>query len=99
MAKIAMPTPSFQWRFDLKFDRSLIARILTGQVCRLRRIAMKLYRMVSLSLVGMTVVMAFVMVAPVASSAQDATGRIYGTVYDQQGAVIPQAQISVTNTA
>ena len=52
---------------------------------------MKLPRMVLLSLV--------VMVAPVVSSAQDATGRIFGTVYDQQGAVIPAAQISVTNTA
>ena len=52
---------------------------------------MKLYRVVSLSLV--------VMVALVASSAQDATGRIYGTVYDRQGAVIPQAEITVTNTA
>src|ERR1039457_3080268 len=52
---------------------------------------MKLPRMVLLSLV--------VMVAPVVSSAQDATGRIFGTVYDQQGAVIPAAQITVTNTA
>src|SRR5271168_5263573 len=33
------------------------------------------------------------------SSAQDATGRIFGTVYDQQGAVIPEAKITVTNTA
>ena len=52
---------------------------------------MKLPRMVLLSLV--------VMVAPALSSAQDATGRIYGTVYDQQGAVIPGVQITVTNTA
>jgi hypothetical protein len=38
-------------------------------------------------------------VAPIVSSAQDATGRIFGTVYDQQGAVIAVAQITVTNTA
>src|SRR5580658_4450255 len=36
---------------------------------------------------------------PVVCSAQDATGRIFGTVYDQQGAVIPAVQITVTNTA
>jgi len=60
---------------------------------------MKLYRVVSLSSVAMAVVMAVVMLALVAASAQDATGRIYGTVYDQQGAVIPQAEITVTNTA
>jgi hypothetical protein len=36
---------------------------------------------------------------PVVSSAQDANGRILGTVYDPQGAVIPAAQITVTNTA
>ncbi len=52
---------------------------------------MKLPRMLLLSLV--------VMVAPALSSAQDATGRIFGTVYDQQGAVIPAVQITVTNTA
>ncbi len=40
-----------------------------------------------------------VMVAPVISPAQDATGRIFGTVYDQQGAVVPATQISVTNMA
>src|SRR5580658_4920268 len=53
--------------------------------------AMKFYRMVLLA--------SFVMMALVASSAQDATGRIFGTVYDQQGAVIPQVEITVTNTA
>ncbi|MFZ1049442.1 MAG: carboxypeptidase regulatory-like domain-containing protein, partial [Candidatus Sulfotelmatobacter sp.] len=51
---------------------------------------MKLSRMVLLSLVVM---------APAASSAQDATGRIFGTVYDQQGAVIPEVRITVTNMA
>jgi hypothetical protein len=36
---------------------------------------------------------------PAVSPAQDANGRILGTVYDPQGAVIPGAQITVTNTA
>jgi hypothetical protein len=39
------------------------------------------------------------LVAPSLSSAQDANGRIFGTAYDQQGAVIAAAQITVTNTA
>ncbi|MGA2376567.1 MAG: carboxypeptidase regulatory-like domain-containing protein [Candidatus Sulfotelmatobacter sp.] len=38
-------------------------------------------------------------VIPAMSSAQDATGRIFGTVYDQQAAVIAATQITVTNTA
>jgi outer membrane receptor protein involved in Fe transport len=45
------------------------------------------------------VLLLFVMIGPTLSSAQDATGRIFGTVYDQQGAVISAAQITVTNTA
>src|ERR1700722_7124815 len=52
---------------------------------------MKLPRIVLLSLIVIT--------APLVSSAQDATGRILGTVYDQQGAVIPEVQITVTSTA
>jgi hypothetical protein len=52
---------------------------------------MKLPRMVLLLLV--------VIVAPALSSAQDATGRIFGTVYDPQGAVIPEVRVTVTNTA
>jgi len=52
---------------------------------------MKLPRMILLSLM--------VVAAPVVSSAQDATGRIFGTVYDQQGAVISEAHITVINTA
>src|SRR5271168_3405257 len=38
-------------------------------------------------------------VIPTASPAQDANGRIFGTVYDQQGAVIAAAQVTVTSTA
>jgi Carboxypeptidase regulatory-like domain/TonB-dependent Receptor Plug Domain len=52
---------------------------------------MKLATIVLLSLVAM--------VAPAVSLAQDATGRIFGTIYDQQGAVIPAVRINVTNTA
>jgi hypothetical protein len=52
---------------------------------------LKFSRMALLSLLMVTV--------PVVCSAQDATGRIFGTVYDQQGAVIPAVQITVTNTA
>src|SRR5450755_341366 len=52
---------------------------------------MKLPRMVLLSLL--------LMVAPALSSAQDATGRIFGTVYDPQGLVIADVQIKVINTA
>jgi Carboxypeptidase regulatory-like domain/TonB-dependent Receptor Plug Domain len=58
---------------------------------KIAEIPMKLSKIVLLLLV--------VMIAPISSSAQDATGRIFGTVYDQQGAVIPAAQITVTNTA
>src|SRR5580658_2754463 len=36
---------------------------------------------------------------PAVSSAQDANGRVFGTVYDPQGAVIAAAQVTVTNTA
>jgi len=31
------------------------------------------------------------------TSAQDATGRVIGTVYDQQGGVVPDAAVTVTN--
>jgi hypothetical protein len=37
--------------------------------------------------------------APAMGLGQDATGRILGTVYDQQGAVIPAAKVVVTNVA
>jgi len=33
-----------------------------------------------------------------AAFAQDATGRVIGTVYDQQGGVVPGANVVVTNT-
>ncbi len=52
---------------------------------------MKALRIALLLLVAITV--------PSISLAQDATGRIFGTVYDPQGAVIPGAQVTVTNTA
>src|SRR6202522_275569 len=52
---------------------------------------MKFPRVVLLALV--------VMLASAVSVAQDATGRIFGTVYDQQGAVIPDTQVTVTNSA
>ncbi|MGB8011620.1 MAG: TonB-dependent receptor [Terriglobales bacterium] len=52
---------------------------------------MKILSIVLLSLV--------VAMAPAVSSAQDATGRIVGTVYDPQGAVIPAVQITAINTA
>ena len=35
----------------------------------------------------------------VLTSAQDATGKIFGTVYDQQSAVIPGVRVTVTDTA
>jgi Carboxypeptidase regulatory-like domain/TonB-dependent Receptor Plug Domain len=38
-------------------------------------------------------------IVPASSLAQDASGRIFGTVYDPQAAVIGTAQITVTNTA
>ncbi|MGB8009361.1 MAG: carboxypeptidase regulatory-like domain-containing protein [Terriglobales bacterium] len=36
---------------------------------------------------------------PVVSQAQDATGRFFGTVFDQQGLVVPDVKITATNTA
>ena len=78
-----MPDPHLEW--PLKRQNSKWGRLLNTEI------DMKLPRMVLLSLV--------VTVAPALSSAQDATGRIYGTVYDQQGAVIPGVQITVTSTA
>ncbi len=39
------------------------------------------------------------LLTPIFAAAQEANGRVIGTVYDQQGAVIPGVQITVTNTA
>jgi outer membrane receptor protein involved in Fe transport len=39
------------------------------------------------------------LVATIAAQAQDATGRIFGTVYDPQGLVVPGVKMTVTNTA
>src|SRR5271155_418746 len=39
------------------------------------------------------------MVTPALCSAQDATARVFGTVYDQQGAVVSEVRITATNTA
>ena len=44
-------------------------------------------------------VMLLLAATAIPASAQDATGRIFGAVYDQQGAVISLAQVTVTNTA
>ena len=52
---------------------------------------MKLSRVALLSLAAV--------LASSPSPAQDATGRVIGTTYDQQGAVIPDVRITVTNTA
>ena len=39
------------------------------------------------------------LLTPIFAAAQEANGRVIGTIYDQQGAVIPGVQITVTNTA
>jgi hypothetical protein len=54
---------------------------------------MKIARAVLLALVVVN------MMAPGVSLAQDAVGRIFGTVYDQQGLVVPEVRITATNTA
>src|SRR5271156_4485317 len=45
------------------------------------------------------IVLLALMVMPALCSAQDATARIFGTVYDQQGAVVAEVRITATNTA
>ncbi len=60
-------------------------------------------RSVSLALLSTLAVVSFAMGFLMLSSplcpAQDATGRVLGTVYDPQGAVVPGVQITVTNPA
>jgi outer membrane receptor protein involved in Fe transport len=41
----------------------------------------------------------FIVMGCACAPGQDAVGRIFGTVYDPQGAVIPGAQVTATNTA
>ncbi len=66
-----------------------------------KEIVMKFHRMkpLSLSLPITILTIAILLLSPALSSAQDATGRIFGTVYDQQGLVIPAVKITATNTA
>src|ERR1700687_1975231 len=52
-----------------------------------------------MKLFGITLFSLIIVLASSLSSAQDATGRVIGTCSDQQGAVIPDVQITVTNTA
>jgi hypothetical protein len=52
-----------------------------------------------MKLSGITLFSLLIVLAPSLSSAQDATGRVVGTTSDQQAAVIPDVQITVTNTA
>src|ERR1700730_13469318 len=52
-----------------------------------------------MNLSGITLFSLLIVLAPSLSSAQDATGRVVGTTSDQQAAVIPDVQITVTNMA
>jgi hypothetical protein len=55
----------------------------------------KLFRSMAAVILAVLLLLAF----PTQITAQDATGRIVGTVYDQSGAVVPDVHIVVTNTA
>lgn len=50
-------------------------------------------------LLFLTILLLFLATLPCLLSAQEATGRIVGTVFDPSGAVVPGAHIVVTNTA
>src|SRR5579862_7025772 len=50
-------------------------------------------------LFGYVCVFGFLLFAAGAAHAQNATGRVIGTVTDQQGAAVPGAEVTVTNTA
>ncbi len=50
-------------------------------------------------LFGCVCVFGFLFVVARSVFAQDATGRVIGTVTDQQGAAVPDANVTVTNTA
>ena len=50
-------------------------------------------------LFGCVCVFGFLFLAARAALAQDATGRVIGTVTDQQGAAVPNAKVTVTNTS
>ena len=49
-------------------------------------------------LFGYVCIFGFVLFVARAAQAQDATGRVIGTVTDQQGAAVPAAKVTVTNT-
>jgi hypothetical protein len=48
---------------------------------------------------GCVCVFGFLFLSAEATRAQDTTGRVIGTVIDQQGAAVPDARVTVTNTA
>ena len=52
-----------------------------------------------MKLLTVTLISLTLLLVPVLSRAQDATGRIAGTITDATGAVIPGVQVTVTNTA
>lgn len=52
----------------------------------------------SVLLFGYVCIFGFALLVARAALAQDATGRVIGTVIDQQGAAVPAAEVTVTNT-
>src|SRR6202050_5805429 len=53
----------------------------------------------SVRIFGYVCVFGFLLLCAGAALAQDATGRVIGTVADQQGAAVPGAKGTVTNSA